>query len=96
MMALMAGAPLAMAGCGLGLGTASTAIAWHVFAMYAPAAIIGAARWRPPAAATTYFGLALLALGCVMASWSTGALGFNLALIVGGCMVACDARRLTY
>ena len=74
-----------MAGCGLGLGAASTGIAWHVLAMYAPAAIIGAAGWRPPAAATTYFGLALLTLGRVAASRQTIALGFDLALIIGGC-----------
>lgn len=65
MMALMAGAPLAMAGCGLGLGAASGGIAWHVLAMYAPAAAIGAAGWRPPAATTAAAGLGLLAVGCL-------------------------------
>jgi hypothetical protein len=85
MMALMAGAPLAMAGCGLGLGAASGGIAWHVLAMYAPAAAIGAAGWRPPAAMTTAAGLGLLAVGCLAARSQTSAAGFDLALIVGGC-----------
>jgi hypothetical protein len=85
MMVLMAGAPLAMAGCGLGLGAASSGIAWHVLAMYAPAAAIGAAGWRPPAAMTTVSGLGLLAAGCLAARTQTGAFGFDLALIVGGC-----------
>ncbi len=85
MMALMAGAPLAMAGCGLGLGAASGGIAWHILAMYAPAAAIGAAGWRPQAAATTLAGLALLGLGVLAARIQTSAIGFDLALIVGGC-----------
>lgn len=85
MMALMAGAPLAMAGCGLGLGAASGGIAWHVLAMYAPAAVIGASGWRPPAALTTALGLTLLALGCLAARMQTSAAGFDLALIIGGC-----------
>jgi hypothetical protein len=89
MMALMAGAPLAMAGCGLGLGAASGAIAWHVLAMYAPAAAIGAAGWRLPAATVTISGLALLAAACLaaarLARTQTGVLGFDLALIAGGC-----------
>ncbi|VTZ48536.1 Major facilitator transporter [Methylocella tundrae] len=85
MMLLMTGAPLAMAGCGLGLGAASSGIAWHVLAMYAPAAVIGASGWRPPAAPTTFFGLGLLAIGCVLVRLQTSAGGFDLALIVGGC-----------
>jgi hypothetical protein len=53
--------------------------------MYAPAAAIGAAGWRPPAGLTTVSGLGLLAMGCLAAQTQTGALGFDLALIVGGC-----------
>jgi hypothetical protein len=85
MMALMAGAPLAMAGCGLGLGAASAGIAWHLLAMYAPAAVIGAAGWRPPAAPITGVGLALLAAACLAARVQTTAQGFDLALVAGGC-----------
>ncbi|ACK52552.1 major facilitator transporter [Methylocella silvestris BL2] len=85
MMALMAGAPLAMAGCGLGLGAASGGIAWHLLAMYAPAAAIAASGWRPPAAATTLAGLALLTIGILAARGQNSAVGFDLALIVGGC-----------
>ncbi len=85
MMALMAGAPLAMAGCGLGLGAASSAIAWHVLAMYAPAAAIGAAGLRPPPAMTAIAGLLLLTLACLAARVQITTTGFDLALIAGGC-----------
>jgi hypothetical protein len=82
---LMVGAPLLMAGCGLGLGAASSAISWHVLAMYAPAAAIGAIGWRPPEAPTVFVGLTLLTLSCVAARFQTTAAGFDLALISGGC-----------
>jgi hypothetical protein len=82
---LMVSAPLLMAGCGLGLGAAASAISWHVLAMYAPAAAIGAAGYRPPEAPTVFAGLALLTLGCVAAHFQTTAAGFDLALIIGGC-----------
>jgi hypothetical protein len=85
MMLLMTDAPLAMASCGLGLGAASSAIAWHVLAMYAPAALVGASGARPSAMATTFFGMALLTAACFSARLQTSAVGFDLALIVGGC-----------
>jgi hypothetical protein len=70
---LMVSASLLMAGCGLGLGAAASAISWHVLAMYAPAAAIGAARYRPPEAPTVFAGLTLLTLGCVAARFQTTA-----------------------
>jgi hypothetical protein len=82
---LMAGAPLLMAGCGLGLGAASSAISLHVLAMYAPAAAIGATGWRPREAWTVGAGLALLAMGCVAARFQTTAPGFDFTLIIAGC-----------
>ncbi len=85
MMLLMTGAPLAMANCDLGLGAASSAIAWHVLAMYAPAALVGASGARPPAAAMTFAGLGLLAAACLAARVQTTSAGFDLALIAGGC-----------
>lgn len=84
MMGLMAGAPLAMAACGLGLGAASGAIAWHLLAMYAPAAAIGALGLRPPAARLAFAGLGLLALACLALRAQTSAAGFDLVLVAGG------------
>ncbi|TCK30505.1 MFS transporter [Ancylobacter aquaticus] len=57
MTSAMAGAPLSLAGCGVGVPLISGVVAWHVVAMYAPALAGGVlARWI---GATT---LALLAL----------------------------------
>jgi hypothetical protein len=60
---LMVSAPLMMAGCGLGLAGASSAISSHVLAMYAPAAAIGAMGWRPPATRTVFRGARALDAG---------------------------------
>jgi hypothetical protein len=82
---LMISAPPMMASCGLGLGAASSAISWHVLAMYAPAAALGATGWRPPHTPTMFAGLVLLTLGCMAAHVQTTGAGFDLALITGGC-----------
>lgn len=82
---LMASAPLMMAGCGLGLGAASSAISWHVLAMYAPAAVIGATGWRVPEIPSVFAGLALLMLGFITAHVQSTESGFDIALIVSGC-----------
>ncbi|HUI21200.1 MAG TPA: hypothetical protein VLZ74_09170 [Methylocella sp.] len=82
---LMVSAPLLMAGCGLGLGAASSAISWHVLAMYAPAAAIGVGGRRLPETQTVFAGLALLIMGGVASRFQTTAAGFDVALIIGGC-----------
>ncbi|WP_428032700.1 MFS transporter [Ancylobacter sp.] len=66
MTSAMAGAPLALAGCGLSVPLISGVVAWHVVAMYAPALAGGVlARWMGAAP------LALLALAlCIGASFA--------------------------
>lgn len=71
MTSAMAGAPLSLAGCGVGVPLISGVVAWHVVAMYAPALAGGALARRigaPPLA------LAALAL-CVGAAVVTGLAG---------------------
>ncbi|WP_395698560.1 hypothetical protein [Methylocella sp.] len=84
MMVLMAGAPLVMASCGLGLGAAAGAVSWHLLAMYAPAALAGAFGVRPRPVAGVAAGLVLLALAVAALPAQASAAGFDLALIVGG------------
>lgn len=82
---LMASAPLLMEGCGLGFGASSSAISWHVLAMWAPTAVIGAGGWRLPAVPAVLGGLALVLLGCAVVHFQASAPGFDISLIIGGC-----------
>ncbi|HTV32601.1 MAG TPA: hypothetical protein VME69_05805, partial [Methylocella sp.] len=82
---LMACAPLLMEGCGLGLGASSSAISWHVLAMWAPAAVVGAGGWRLPAVPAVLGGLALVLLGCAVVRFQASVPGFDISLIIGGC-----------
>ncbi|WP_395665832.1 hypothetical protein [Methylocella sp.] len=84
MMALMAGAPLAMVDCGLGLSAASGAVAWHLVAMYAPAGLVGALRLRAPPLKALGAGLCLLAFAGLLLRVQMSAQGFDLVLIGGG------------
>lgn len=65
MTATMAGAPLALAGCGIGVPAISGVVAWHVVAMYAPA--LAAGRLAARLGAGTLAGAALaLCLGAAL------------------------------
>jgi len=65
MTAAMVAAPGAMAGCGIGVPLAFSAISWHVVAMYAPAFFTGIFARRIGALATSACGLAL-----IVAAWA--------------------------
>jgi len=59
MMAVMAFAPIGLAGCGVGFSTTVGAVAWHLVAMYAPALILGVSVERLGARTVAGGGLAL-------------------------------------
>jgi MFS family permease len=84
MTGLMVGAPLRMAGCGLGFGMVASAMALHVSAMYAPGFIIG--RWiaRSGGSAVAAWGLAFNLLGALAVYEQQSAAGFSLALTLAG------------
>jgi hypothetical protein len=63
MTAVMAYAPLGLAGCGVAFGGVLGAVAWHVVAMYAPALALGPALRRIPSKWLISAGLALIASG---------------------------------
>lgn len=84
MTAIMVHAPLGLAACGIGLGGAVGAIAWHVVAMYAPAAAIGGLVNRYGALPTAGGGL-LLVLGALgLAGLPATVGGITIALVASG------------
>ena len=60
----MAGAPVALAGCGLGTAVIAGFVSWHLLAMYGPFAL--ASRYALPAAPVIAAGGALLALSTLL------------------------------
>jgi hypothetical protein len=84
MAALMAAAPLAMAGCGLASTIVVGAISWHVVAMYAPSLILA----RLPAGLTpalpAFGGVIIVALAAALFQWSTTSEAFSVSLILLG------------
>lgn len=80
MTAAMAGAPLSLAGCGVGVPLISGVVAWHVVAMYAPALAGGALASRfgagPLALAATALCLAAAATTAHAADAATISVAF--------------------
>lgn len=84
MTATMVFAPLGLAACGIGLGGAVGAIAWHVVAMYAPAAAIGVLVARLGAIPTAASGLVLIGVAVGLMALAPTLAGITTALILSG------------
>ncbi|OYX13967.1 MAG: hypothetical protein B7Z15_05495 [Rhizobiales bacterium 32-66-8] len=86
---VMADAPTALLGCGIGEGAVFGFIALHVAAMYAPAAPLAVFGSRLPPQALTFAGLALVALAIpLLLVGEAAALTAALVLVGGGWSVA--------
>lgn len=82
---VMVAAPLAMVYvCGLPSIEATTAIQWHVVAMFAPSFITGWIITRLGAALTSALGLALIAAAAITALTGRTVIHFDIALILLG------------
>jgi MFS family permease len=82
---LMAASPSMMALCGIDRSTASGLIAWHIVAMYVPAALVGL-RMKPlQGRSTAAIGLSLLFGSIIIASTLAAPLGFAGILVLAGC-----------
>jgi MFS family permease len=84
MTAVMAHAPLMMAGCGIGFSASAMAMALHLMAMYAPGLVIGrwVAAWGGLAVSLT--GVVLLGLGGFLLMQQSQWLGLTAALVMAG------------
>jgi len=81
----MAAAPLAMAGCGIGLGGISGAVALHLVVMYAPGLVVGRLVAAAGAVPVALSGLAMAGAGGLLLTQAGALAGFSLALaLVGG------------
>ncbi len=74
MTSAMAGAPLSLAGCGVGVPLISGVVAWHVVAMYAPA-LAGGALARRIGATPLAAGALLLCVGAATVAAQAGEAG---------------------
>ena len=84
MTSAMAGAPLSLAGCGVGVPLISGVVAWHVVAMYAPALAGGVlARWIG-AAPLALLALALCIGAALMVALADDAVTISLAFLAVG------------
>jgi MFS family permease len=84
MTSAMAGAPLSLAGCGVGVPLISGVVAWHVVAMYAPALAGGVlARWIG-AAPLALLALALCIGAALMVALANDAVTISLAFLAVG------------
>lgn len=81
---VMTAAPLAMVGCGLSVGEAALGIQWHVLAMFAPSFFTGTLIDRFGAERVAASGLALIALGAVVAISGLGLYNFWGTLVLLG------------
>ena len=84
MMAVMAFAPIGLAGCGVGFPATVGAVAWHLVAMYAPALALGLSVERLGAPTVAGAGLGLVGLAVVGIGFSPGQAAIMLALIAAG------------
>ncbi|MFV0279924.1 MAG: hypothetical protein ACK5JM_04075 [Rhodoblastus sp.] len=75
MTALMARAAPGLAACGVASAAVGGVIAWHLVAMYAPAAIIRLTGTEPPPALALGGGLAILACGALFFAAGSGVFG---------------------
>jgi MFS family permease len=99
MTAAMVAAPGAMAGCGIGVPLAFSAISWHVVAMYAPAFFTGIFARRIGALATSAGGLALIAAAWALEGAAQDYWRFAAALIIvaiGWCFATAGASLRLY
>lgn len=84
MTSAMAGAPLSLAGCGVGVPLISGVVAWHVVAMYAPALAGGVlVRWIG-AAPLALLALALCLGAALAVGWATDAVMISAAFLTVG------------
>ena len=94
---VMAGAPSALIGCGLGVIAMGGLVSWHLIAMYGPMALVTRRREMLPTPLMTGAGLALLGLAIAMPR--EDAVTIELLLILGGVgwsLVQIGASRLLY
>ena len=84
MMAVMAFAPLGLAGCGFGFSTTVGAVAWHLVAMYAPALALGLLLRRFGPGTISIAGLVLIGLAAVAAGMTPRGASVLLALVTAG------------
>lgn len=96
MAAGMAHAPLAMVGCGIAPGGIGSVIAWHVLAMYAPAAPAGLIVQRIGAGpvAIAGGGLAILGLAVLAGAGTTGSFLVAMVLLGIGWSFATTAAQM--
>ncbi|SFK41006.1 Major Facilitator Superfamily protein [Methylocapsa palsarum] len=84
MAALMAAAPLAMAGCGFASTIVVGAIAWHVVAMYAPTLIFARLPSGLAPAWPAFAGAIVVALAAALFRFSTTPASFSASLVLLG------------
>ncbi|WP_371348728.1 MFS transporter [Ancylobacter sp. IITR112] len=84
MTSAMAGAPLSLAGCGVGVPLISGVVAWHVVAMYAPALAGGMLVRRIGATPLALLALALCLGAAVAVTQASEAVTISLAFLVVG------------
>ena len=81
---VMTAAPVAMIGCGHGVGAAALGIQWHVLAMYGPSFFTGRLIERFGKVTVTMAGLALTALAAAIGLSGITVAHFWIALVVLG------------
>lgn len=84
MTSAMAGAPLSLAGCGVGVPLISGIVAWHVVAMYAPALAGGVLARRIGATPLALLALALCLGAAVAVTQASEAVTISLAFLTVG------------
>lgn len=81
---MMTAAPIAMIGCGFGIGDAALGIQWHILGMFAPSFVTGRLIDRFGKERITLLGLLLTALGAVIALSGLSLAHFWITLILLG------------
>lgn len=84
MTSAMAGAPLSLAGCGVGVPLISGVVAWHVVAMYAPALAGGMLARRIGATPLALLALALCLGAAVAVTQASEAVTISVAFLTVG------------
>jgi MFS family permease len=85
MTAMMGSAPMLMLGCGIGLAGTAVPIAWHVLAMYLPAALAAPYVERCGGLNLALAGAGLILIAAGLLAQASAPAGFTLALILAGC-----------
>lgn len=99
MTSAMAGAPLALIGCGVGVPLVSGLVAWHVVAMYAPALAGGALAARLGVPGLALGGLALCLGAAVLVRVAPEAMGIGMAFLcvgAGWSLTLCGATLMLH